>query len=139
MDLRALPRSGQFPIAVDVAVPVEPTAKAGGSVRLDEMRKVGFVEPRRQRPVDPRIAKKPLAVFDEQRGSRIGKPAAKQGSHRQGHIALEFLFRDARSLKILPVEIRDAAVAQRTERQAASAEGRWYAQARNSVKNIRTE
>ena len=29
MDLGALPGRGQFPVAVDVAVPVEPAAKAG--------------------------------------------------------------------------------------------------------------
>ena len=36
MDLRALPRRGQFPVAVDVAVPVEPAAEAGFLVGLDK-------------------------------------------------------------------------------------------------------
>jgi hypothetical protein len=100
---------------------------------------VRFAEPLRQRPVDSRIAKKPLAVLDKQGSGGIGKPAAKQGSHGQGHIAFEFLFRNAGRLKILPVEIRDPALAQRIERSAASAKGRRYAQTRNGANNIRPE
>src|SRR3954453_629270 len=103
------------------------------------MSMVGFAEPFRQRPIGPGIAEKPLALLDEQRGSRIGKPTAQQGSHGQGNITLEFLFRNSGRLKILPVEIRDPALAQRIERPAAATERRWHAQARNSAKNIRPE
>ena len=36
VDLRALPRRGQFPIAVDVAIPVQPAAEAGLLVDVRE-------------------------------------------------------------------------------------------------------
>ena len=39
VDLRALPRRGQFPVAVDVAIPVQPAAEAGLSVDLRESRR----------------------------------------------------------------------------------------------------
>ena len=51
VDLRVLPRRGQFPVAVDVAIPVEPAAKAGFPVGLGEIGEVGLAEPIRQRPV----------------------------------------------------------------------------------------
>ena len=50
MDMGALPGRGQFPIAVDVTVPVEPAAKAGLLVGRDEPGEVGFAESGRQRP-----------------------------------------------------------------------------------------
>lgn len=37
MDLRSLPRRGQFPIAVDVAVPVQPAAEAILLIGLAEL------------------------------------------------------------------------------------------------------
>src|SRR3981081_3242671 len=70
MDLRAWPRRGQFPVAVDVTVPVEPAAETGLPVGLAEISQVGFAEPIRQRPDAADIAEKSLAVFDEQRGGR---------------------------------------------------------------------
>src|SRR5258708_39893404 len=78
MDLRALPWRGQFPVAVDVAVPVEPATEAGFPVGRAEIGQVGFAEPIRQRPDGADIAEKSLAVFDEQRGRRIGKSAPQQ-------------------------------------------------------------
>src|ERR1019366_322372 len=131
MDLRALPGRGQFPVAVDVAVPVEPATEAGFPVGRAEISEVGFAEPIRQRPVGADIAEKSLAVLDEQRGRWIGKSAPEQGSHRQVNIALELTFGDAGRLKILPIEIGDPAFAQGIERPTAAAERRGYAQARN--------
>jgi hypothetical protein len=75
MDLRALPWRGQFPVAIDVAVPVEPAAEAGFLVGFGEIAEVDFAEPIRQRPIRAWVAEKSLAVFDEQRGRRIGKSA----------------------------------------------------------------
>src|SRR5712671_7589970 len=111
MDLRTLPRRGELPVAVDVAVPVEPAAEAGFPVGLTEIGEVGFAEPTRQRPIGIGMAEKSLAVFDEQRGRRIGKSAPEQGSHRHVNIALEFAFGYARRLKILPIKIGDPAFA----------------------------
>src|SRR6266852_2469519 len=115
MDLRALPRRGEFPVAVDVAVPVEPATETGFPVGLTEIGEVGFAEPTRQRPIGIGMAEKSLAVFDEQRGRRIGKSAPEQGSHRQADIALELGLGYAGLLKILPVEIGNPAFAQAIE------------------------
>src|SRR6476646_10022552 len=123
MDLRVLPRRGQFPVAVDVAVPVQSAAEAGLSVGLGEVSEVGVAEPMWQRAIVVGIAEKSLAIFDEQ-GRRIGKPAPKQGPHRQANIALELGFGDAGGLKVLPVEIGDAALAQSVERPATASERR---------------
>src|SRR5450755_2383700 len=115
MDLRALPWRGQFPVAIDVAVPVEPAAEAGFLVDLGEIAEVGFVKPIRQRPIRAGLAEKSVALLDEQRGRRIGKSAPEQGSHRQADIALELRLGCAGLLKILPVEIGDSAFAQAIE------------------------
>src|SRR6266849_3421353 len=123
MDLRALPWRGQFPVTVDVAVPVQPAAEAGLSVGLGEISEVGFAEPMRQRAIGAGIAEKSLAIVDKQ-GGWIGKSATKQGPHREANIALEFGFGDARRLKVLPVEIGDAAFAQRIERPAPASQRR---------------
>jgi hypothetical protein len=77
MDLRALPRRGQFPVAVDVAVPIEPAPEAGFQVSFAETGQVGFAEPIRQRRDGAAIAEKSLTVFDEQRGGWIGKSTPK--------------------------------------------------------------
>src|SRR6266849_10269979 len=138
MDLRALPWRGQFPVAVDVAVPVQPAAEAGLSVGLGEISKVGFAKPIRQRAIDAGIAEKSLAVFDKQ-GGWIGKSAPKQGPHRQANIALELGFGEARRLKVLPVEIGDTAFAQRIERPATASQRRRDAQAGHGGEYIGTE
>ena len=111
MDLRVLPGCGQFPVAVDVAIPVEPAAEAGIPVGLAEAGEVGFTEPIRQRAVAPRVAEKALAVFDEQRRGRIGESAPEHGAHRQLDVALELGLGDTGLLKILPIEIGDAVIA----------------------------
>ena len=108
-------------------------------VGLAEVRQVRFAEPIRQRPTRLDIAEKSLAVVDKQRGGRIGKSAPEQGSHRQANIAFEFAFGDARRLKILPIEIADAAFAQRIQRPPAPSQGRGNAQARNRRENIGPE
>src|SRR5258705_12164228 len=107
MDLRALPWRCQFPVTVDVAVPVQPATEAGLSVGLGEISEVDLVEPIRQRAVGAGIDQKALAIFDKQ-GGWIGKSAAKQGPDRQANIALELGFSDARRLKVLPVELCNA-------------------------------
>src|SRR5947199_7909106 len=117
MDLRALPWRGQFPVAVDVAVPVQPAAEAGLSVGLGEISEIGFAEPMRQRAIGAGIAEKALAIFDKQ-GGWIGKSATKQGPHRQANIALELGRGDAWRVKVLPVEIGNSALAQGIERPA---------------------
>jgi hypothetical protein len=139
MDLRALPRRRQFPVAVDVAVPVQPAAEAGRSVGLGEVGEVGFAEPVRQRPVGASVAKKPLAVLDEQRRGRIGKSAPEQGSHRQLNVALELGLGDAGGLKVLPVEIGNATLTQGIEWPAAAPEGWRDAEAGNRGEHIGTE
>ena len=48
MDLRALPWCSQLPVAVEVAIPVEPAAKAGLCVGLGKLGDVGFIKPMRQ-------------------------------------------------------------------------------------------
>src|ERR1700730_10013815 len=139
MDLRALPWGGQFPVAIDVAVPVEPAAEAGFLVGLDKIAEVGFAKPIRQRPVRAWLAEKPLAFLDEQRGRWIGKSAPEQGSHRQADIALELGLGCAELLKILPVEIGDSAFAQAIERPATATERRRNAQAGDGCENVRAE
>src|ERR1700716_945560 len=129
MDLRAVPWRSQFPIAVDVAVPIEPAAKARLLVGFDEINVVGFAQPTRQRSVGRGIAQKSLAVLDEQRGRRIGKSAPEQCSHRQTNITLELTFGNAGGLKILPIEVADAAFPQRIERPSPPAEGWGHAEA----------
>src|SRR6266566_6680585 len=138
MDLRALPWRGQFPVAVDVAVPVQPAAEAGLSVGLGEISEVGFAEPMRQRAIGAGIAEKSLAIVDKQ-GGWIGKSATKQDPHRQANIALELGFGDAWRLKVLPVEVGDAAFAQRIDRPATAPERRGDAQAGHGGEYIRTE
>src|SRR6267154_5290366 len=128
MDLRALPWRGQLPVTVDITVPVQPAAEAGLPVGLGEISEIGFAEPMRQRAVGAGIAEKALAIFDKQ-GGWIGKSATKQGPHRQVNIALELGFGDARRLKVLPIEIGDAAFAQRIERPAAAPQRRGNAEA----------
>src|SRR6267378_4363333 len=105
MDLRALPRRGQFPVAVDIAIPIEHAPEAGFPVGLAETGQVGFAEPIRQWPDGAAIAEKSLAVFDEERGGWIGKSAPENSPHRHIDIALEFAFGSAGRLKILPIEI----------------------------------
>src|SRR3981189_3323111 len=139
MDLRALPRRGQFPVAVDVTVPVEPATETGLPVGLAEISQVGFAEPFWQRPDGADIAEKSLAVFDEQRGGRIGKSAPEQGSHRHVNIALEFAFGYVRRLKILPIKIGDPACPQHIEGPAAAAGRRGNAHARNGGEHIGSE
>src|SRR6202022_255680 len=101
MDLRALPRRGQFPVAVDVAVPVEPATKARFPVGLAKIRQVGFAEPIRQRPDGADIAEKSLAVFDEQGGGWIGKSAPKQAPHRHVNTPPDSRFGAARLREFL--------------------------------------
>ena len=72
MDLRALPRRGQFPVAVEIAVPVEPAPETRLFVAFGEVGKVCFAEPMRQRAIGARGAEKSLAVLDEQRSSGTG-------------------------------------------------------------------
>src|SRR5471030_887777 len=60
MDLRVLPRRGQFPVAVDVTVPVEPAAEAGIPVGLAEAGDIGFTEPIRQRTITAPVAEEAL-------------------------------------------------------------------------------
>src|SRR6202158_532259 len=139
MDLRALPRRGQVPVAVEIAVPVEPTAETGLLVGRAEIRQVVFAEPIRQWPVGADIAEKSLAVFDEQRGAWIGKAAPERGSHRQANIALELALCDARRLKVLPIEIGDSAFAQTIERPATASARRGDAPARNGGETIGAE
>src|SRR6266516_3923013 len=138
MDLRALPWRGQFPVAVDIAVPVQPAAEAGLSVGLGEVSEVGFAEPMRQRAIGAGIAEKSLAIVDKQ-GGWIGKSATKQDPHRQANIALELGFGDARRLKVLPVEVGDAGLAQRVERPTTAPERRGDAQAGHGGEYIGTE
>src|SRR6266700_3647935 len=111
MDLRALPWRGQFPVAIDVAVPVQPAPEAGFPVSLGEIGEVSLAEPARPRPIGTCVSKKSLANFDEQRGRRIGKSAPEQGAHGQADITLELGLGDAWRLKVLPVEIGGAALA----------------------------
>src|SRR6266851_8930340 len=139
MDLRALPWRGQFPVAIDVAIPVEPAAEAGFLVGLGEIGEVGFAKPIRQRPIRRWLAEKSLAFFDKQRGRRIGKSAPEQGSHRQADIALELGLGYAGLLKILPVEIGNPAFAQAIERPATATERWGNAQAGDGCENIRAE
>src|SRR5260370_35342094 len=126
MDLRALLWRCQLPVAVYITVPVQPAAEAGLPVGLGEINEVGFPEPMRQRAIGAGIAEKAPAFLDKQ-GGWIGKSATKQGPHRQANIALELGFGDARRLKVLPIEIGDAAFAQRIERPAAAPQRRGYA------------
>ena len=123
MDLRILPGRGQFPVAVEVAVPVQPAAEAGLPVGLGEIGDVGFARAIPAAAVGAQIAQKALAVLDEQR-RRIGDAAPQHHSHGLGDVALEFGFGDAGRLKILPVEIGDAALA-----QALAAAGRDHERA----------
>src|SRR6478609_11060570 len=138
MDLRALPWRGQLPVPVDITVPVQPAAEAGLPVGLGEISEVGFAEPMRQRPVGAGITEKALAIFDKQ-GGWIGKSATKQGSHRQPNIALELGFGNAGRLKVLPIEIGDAAFAQRVERPATASQRRGNTETGHGGEYIRTE
>src|SRR5258705_3219860 len=136
MDLLALPWRGQLPITVDITVRVQPAAEAGLSVGLGEISEVGFAEPMRQRAVGAGIAEKALAIFDKQ-GGWIGKSATKQSPHCQVNIALELGFGDAWRLKVLPVEIGDAAFAQRIERRGTASPRRGGAEGRHRRGYIR--
>ena len=44
-DLRVLPGRGELPIAIDVAVPVQPAAEAGLGIDVREVGEIGFREP----------------------------------------------------------------------------------------------
>src|SRR6266550_8273203 len=92
----------------------------------------------RQRAVGAGIAEKALAIFDKQ-GGWIGKSATKQSPHCQVNIALELGFGDAWRLKVLPVEIGDAAFAQRIERRATASPRRGDAEAGHGGEYIGTE
>src|SRR5438045_8778920 len=108
MDLRALPRRGQFPVAVDIAIPVEPAAEAGFLIGFAEARQIRFAEPMRQRTVTLRIAEKTLAVLDEQRRGGLGESALQNDTQRQIKVAFEPGFGNAGVLKILPLVLGDA-------------------------------
>ena len=140
VDLRALPRRGQFPVAVDVAVPVEPAAKAGLSVDVCERGEVGLGQPVRQRPIRIGAGEEALALLNILMGGRIGEPApAQHDLHGRRDIALELGFGYAGSLKILPVKIGNAVVPQGFERQATSAGRGRNAEARDLGKDIGPE
>ena len=51
---RVLPRRGQRPVAIDVAIPVEPAAKTGASIFARELLDVLFAQPGRQLSARPR-------------------------------------------------------------------------------------
>ena len=118
------------------AVPVQPATEAGFPIGLGEISEVGLGKPIRQRPVGADIAEKSLAVFDEQRGRRIGKSAPEQCSHRQTNITLELTFGNAGGLKILPIEVADAVFPQRIERPSPPAERRGHAQTGDGREHI---
>ncbi|MGY3550692.1 hypothetical protein ACVWZ4_006053 [Bradyrhizobium sp. USDA 4472] len=140
VDLRVLPGRGQLPIAVDVAIPIQPATKPGRAEALGEMSKIGLAQPRRQRLVGCCMAEKALALLDEHRGVRIGKSAAAEhNTHGAGDVTLELGLGDTRRLEILPVEIRYAALAQQLERLTASAERRGHAQPCDGREYIRAE
>ena len=138
-DLRVLPRCGQFPVAIEVAVPAQSAAEARLAVGFAEGGKIGLGQPVRQRPVRTGFAEESLAVLDEQGGRRIGKSAAEQGPHRQIDVALELALGDTGRLKVLPIEIGDTALAQGFERSAAAPERRGNAQTGNGGENIGAE
>src|SRR5436190_23456116 len=141
MDLRTLPGRRQFPVAIEVAIPVEPAAEAGFCVGFGEVGKVSLVEPFRQWPAEIGSDEKSLAVLDEQRGGGIGRQASptEHHAHGGGNVALELGLRHTGRLKIVPVEVGDAALAQRLKRPAAAAQGRRYAQPCDLGEDIRAE
>src|SRR5712671_5748126 len=138
MDLGALPRRRQLPVAVEVAVPVQPAAKTGFAVGLSEIGDVGFADPIRQRFDGADVAEKALAFGNEHyRG--IGNATPEQLPHGERDVTLEFRFGNAGRLEILPIEIGDAALPQALQRPAAAAEWRGHAEARDLCEHVRAE
>ena len=138
MDLRALPGRGQFPVAVDIAVPVQPAAKTGFLVGFGKRCDVGLGDPVRQRQIRPQLAQESLAFFDEH-GRGVGNATPQHHPHGLRDIALELGLGDAGRLKILPVEVGDPALAQGVERPVTAAKGRGNAEPRDPGEDVRTE
>src|SRR4249919_3561542 len=115
MDTGALPGGGELPVAVEIAVPVQPAAETGYPVGLGEIGDVGFADPVRKRLYRAYVVEKALTLGDEHRRG-IGNAAPEHLAHGQRDITLEFCLGNAGRLEILPVEVGDAAFAQALER-----------------------
>lgn len=140
VDLRVLPGRRQLPVAVEIAVPVQPAAEAGPGEGLGEIGQISLAQPARQRLLDSCVAEKALALLDEHGGAGIGEAApAEHDAHGAGDVLLEFGLGDAGRLEILPVEIGDAALAQQIERLAAAAEWWRHAQVSHRREDVRPE
>jgi hypothetical protein len=72
VDLRALPWGGQFPIAINVAIPVQPAAEPGLPVDLGEVGEVGLSQLVREWPIRTSAGEEALALLDILMGRRIG-------------------------------------------------------------------
>ena len=132
MDFRPLPRRRQFPVAVDVAIPVQPAAKSCAPISLDHMGMVFGADPVRQVSLDRRIAEKAETVSQIERGIH----AEVHRAHGELDIAFEFGFGNAGGLEILPVEIGDAAFGQSLQRPFAATPRRSHAEAAHGREDI---
>ena len=101
-DLRVLPRRGQLPVAVDVAIPVEAAAKAGALIFGREHVEIGLAQPRRQRHIARRPEEALRSVHIEAHlvlTRRVAEADVEQTLDRVARIAREFVFGTPRSWK----------------------------------------
>src|SRR3954454_6176507 len=140
VDLRILPGRRQLPIAVEVAIPVQPATKTGFAEGFSEIGKVSLAEPGWQRLLRVAVAEEALALLHEHCRGGIGKaPPAEHDAHGARDVVLELGLGNAGRLEILPIEIADAALAQEVERLAAAAERRRHAQASDRREDVGPE
>ena len=140
-DDRAVPGRGQGPVAVDVAIPVEPAAKSGALIFGGEHVDVGLGQPGRQRDRIDRGPEKALLAVDIEAhlvlARRVARAEIEDAADRGARVALELGLGDARLLEIDPVVVGLAGRFQRFERHREAAPAVRHAQARDRRKDVR--
>ncbi len=138
-DHGVLPRRGERPVAVNVAIPVEPAAKSGAGVFGGEHVDVGFGQPRRQWHWIAPLSEEALLAIDVEAhplgARRLAEPDVKQAPQRERRIAGEFLL-GGLLVEIEPVVIALAGFAQHVERRRGAAPAMRHAHRRDDRKEI---
>ena len=112
-DDRAVPRREQLPVAVLVAVPVQPAGEAGprelGHVDVEVLRRSATPAARRSRAARRgsrrrRAARRRAAARCRRPGRAVARRADEQAAHRLAHVGFELGLGDARLLEVDLVE-----------------------------------
>jgi len=102
-------RRQQLPVAIDVAVPAEPAAKAGAAELTGIEFDVGGAQPRRQSIRIGCVIEKATAPRnhgDAIAPGRVARAGVREPAYRRAHVALELGLSHSRSLEVELVEDR---------------------------------